>query len=418
MEKSRYLIIGAGPAGLAAVESIRAIDKTATINLLTREGTLPYSPTVLPYLMSGELKEKHLFAKGEAILNAMNAKICLGKEVAEIVHASNEVLCTDGGRIGYDKLLISTGASPQMPPMDNTTTAHIHTLRTYADFAQLSKVLTGPKRIAIYGAGLVAVEAAEKLCLAGHSVTIIARSSLLRKYFCPTNVTVLERAFAKNAVQVVTRSTLVSVARDADNLILALSNGDKLAADELIVATGVAANGVSDPSFVKVGENLRVGRHMETSVPNVYAAGDVAASPSFSDGEYASCAILPEAVAQGRVAGMNMAGGDVEYRGWIRCNYLRCFEESLFSIGMTDISSAPGCSVLEQADDNSSLRILLKDERIVGAEGLNMTAIQPGIFLSLIREQVPVAEQRELLLSKPRETVSWLMQRQRSLQVV
>jgi hypothetical protein len=74
--------------------------------------------------------------------------------------------------------------------------------------------------------------------------------------------------------------------------------------------------------------------------------------------------------------------------------------------------------VLEQADGNSFLRILLRDEYIVGAEGLNMTAIHPGIFLSLIRERVPVSGQRELLLSKPRETSSWLMQRQRSAPAV
>jgi phenylglyoxylate dehydrogenase epsilon subunit len=417
MEKSRYLIIGAGPAGLAAAQAIRTRDKEATITLVTRENARPYSPTVLPYLISGELKEEDLFRKGEAMLKELNVQILLGKEVAEIVHSSKEVLCTDGERIGYDKLLISTGASPQMPPIDHAAAGKIHTFRTYADFVQLSKTLTGHKHIAIYGAGLVAVEAGEKLCLAGHSVTIIARSSLLRKYFSPRNVAVLEQAFAKHGGRIITRNTLVSVARTTGNLTLTLSNGDKLMADELIVATGVAPNGVKDASFAKVEKNLRVGRHMETSVPDIYAAGDVAASPSFFDGEHASCAILPEAVAQGRIAGTNMAGEDMEYRGWIRCNYLRCFENSLFSMGITD-GSEPGCTVLEQVNENSFLRIVLKNEHIVGAEGLNMTAIPLGIFLSLIREQVPVAGQQELLLAKPREAASWLMQRQRSAHTV
>jgi phenylglyoxylate dehydrogenase epsilon subunit len=418
MEQSRYLIIGSGPAGLAAVQAIRTEDKAATITLVTRENALPYSPTVLPYLISGELKEEDLFLKGKAILKAMNAQILLGKEVAEILHLSNEVRCTDGERIGYDKLLISTGASPQMPSIDHAPTEHVHTLRTCADFARLSKALAESKHIAIYGAGLVAVEAAEKLCRAGHSVTIIARSSLLRKYFSPKSVTALESAFAGNGCRIVTHNTLVSVVRNAGKLKLTLSNSDKLTADELIVATGVAANGVTNSSFEKTGDNLRVGRHMETSVPNIYAAGDVAASPSFFEGEHASCAILPEAVAQGRVAGTNMAGGNMEYRGWIRCNYLRCFEDTLFSMGITDIGSGPACSVLEQSDGNSFLRLLLRDERIVGAEGMNMTALHPGIFLSLIRDRVAVSGQRNLLLSKPREASSWLMQRQRSAQTV
>jgi NADPH-dependent 2,4-dienoyl-CoA reductase/sulfur reductase-like enzyme len=157
---------------------------------------------------------------------------------------------------------------------------------------------------------------------------------------------------------------------------------------------------------------------METDFPDIYAAGDAAAAPSFFDGHHQPCPILPEAVLQGRVAGTNMAGGRTDYKGWIQCNALRCFEDNLFSMGMIDGGSDAAYQTIEKEEPNGFLRLVLKDERLVGAEGLNVTAVQPGVFLFLIRERIPVGKQRDLLLSKPKETACWLMQQWRNTQAV
>lgn len=418
MDKCKHLIIGAGPAALAAAQAIRNLDAAANITLVTREETLPYSPAVLPYLLSAELTENDLFAKGREILQMMNVKLAAGKEVVEVLPAANEVRYADGERESYDKLLIATGARPQIPSIENLTEDQIFTFRTHHDFERLHKTLGKKQDIAIYGAGLVAVEAAEKLCTAGHAVTIIARSSLLRKYFSPQSVVVLEQAFNRSGGKILTQNTLVAVKKSADKLELLLSDGNTLTVDRLILATGVAPNRV-DNNLIPVAEGgLKVGRYLETNLPNVYAAGDVAAAPSFYDGQNAPCPILPEAVLQGKIAGTNMAGEAMEYKGWIPGNYLRCFDQHLFSLGITASPSASALTVREQAAGKSFLRLLFKEDCLVGAEGLNMKMIHPGVFLYLIREQVSVRNYQELLLAKPRETACWLMLQHRKKQAI
>lgn len=414
----KHLIIGAGPAALAAAQAIRTQDKSAEITLVTREETLPYSPVVLPYLLSQELTETELFSKGQELLAALDVKLIRGKEVTTLLHETSEVRFSDGTRAAYDKLLIASGARPQIPPIENLAPDQIYTFRTFADFARLQKNLQKKQTIAIYGAGLVAVEAAEKLCAAGHKVIIIARSSLLRKYFSPGNVAVLAQAFQKHGATILANTTLTAIKPVGNQLELLVSNGDKLVVDRLIVATGVAANLVETTQVPVTDGGLQVDSHMQTNLPNVYAAGDVAAAPSFFDGQHAPCPILPEAVFQGTVAGANMAGKSVAYAGWIPGNYLRCFDENLFSIGLTGPQAEAAFQTLEKQSGNTSLKLLFQDEYLVGAEALNLKAIHPGVFLNLIRNRIPVRQYQELLLAKPRETACWLMLKQGKTQAV
>lgn len=417
MDKSKHLIIGAGPAAIAAAEAIRKISQTDEITLVTREETLPYSPVVLPYLISKELTEEELFSKGKEALDNLKVNLIKGKEVTEIVPEKNEVKLADGQHLQYDKLLIATGVKPQIPPVESMGKDDIHTFRTYGDFLKLDKSINGKQEIAIYGAGLVAVEAAEKLCLAGHKVTIIARSSLLRKYFNKKSVHKLISAFENHGCKVLTNKTILSVNNEGSKMKLQLSGGDTLTVDKLLVATGVVSNFVGDKIAVIEG-GIKVNRQMQTNVENIYAAGDVASANSFFDGEHGTCPILPEAVIQGAVAGANMAGEATEYKGWIPGNYLRCFDENLFSIGITSSQDTANYDVLEKEEENGSLKLVFKNDFLVGAEGLNMKTIHPGVLLYLMREQVPVKNYRELMLSKPKEAAIWLMLQNRKSQAI
>lgn len=418
MESAKYLIIGAGPAALAAAQAIRIQDKDGSITLVTKENTLPYSPAVLPYLLSKELTEQDLFGKGKELLEELRVNLIRGKEAAAIRHESYEVEFTGGERQPYDKLLIATGAAPQIPDIVNLEPGRIHTFRTYDDFAGLKETLGREQSIAIYGAGLVAVEAAEKLCMAGHQVTIIARSSLLRKYFSPASVELLTQAFRQHGGRLLTNHTLASVRKTQDKMELILSKGEKLLVDHLLVATGVLANLIDHDQLVVENGGVKVDQYMKTCLGDVYAAGDVAAAPSFYDGRHIPCPILPEAVLQGKVAGANMAGKAVKYPGWISGNYLRCFTENLFSIGLVGPQPGEAYKILERHDGGRSLRLVFKADYLVGAEALNMKSIHPGVLLNLIRRQIPVREYQELLLAKPRETACWLMLKQGKTQAV
>ena len=416
MSIRKHLIIGCGPAALTAAQAIRSISPNDEIKVVTREICLPYSPAALPYLLSGELKEARLFAKGEGCLKAMRAELIRGQEVCELLPEKKQVKYGDGQKEEYDKLLIATGSHPWVPPVEGLEGISFYTFRTFNDFKKIQDSLGTRRTIAIYGAGFVAVELAEKLTLSGHSVLMIARSSLLRKYFGLPIRNVLQETLTKQGVRIFTDSPLRSVHQNNQSLILTMNGGRTLAVDLFIAATGVVPNALG-PAFIPgAAGGLQTGRSMETNLPDVYAAGDVACAPSFFDNSQGVNPILPEAIEQGKVAGYNMAGQKTEYRGWIPWNFLRCFNFHAFNIGLTGSGIAQTAEVVEREEANGFLRLILKDHFLIGVECFNQPSLNPGVFGYLITRRVPVDEHKELLLRKPMETASYLMVRHRRSQ--
>ena len=416
MGKRKHLIIGCGPAALAAAQAIRSVSPDDPIKLVTRENSPPYSPAALPYLLSAELKEPKLFAKGEDCLKATRSEPVYGREAIELLPDQKQVKYGDGGREDYDRLLIATGSHPWVPAVEGLDAVPFHTFRTFPDFKKIQDALRTPRTIALYGAGFVAVEVAEKLTLAGHSVLMIARSSLLRKYFGLPIRNVLQETLTKHGVKIFTDSPLKSVRKNGRGLIVTMNDGQTLSADLLIAATGVAPNALGSNLIPGVAGGLQTGRCMETILPDVYAAGDVAGAPSFFDGTHGVNPILPEAVEQGRVAGYNMAGEKSEYRGWIPWNFLRCFDFHAFNIGLTGSGIAQTAKVVEQRETDAYLRLIVQDRLLIGVECFNQPSISPGVFGYLITRRVPVDEHKELLLKKPMETAIYLMGRHRRSQ--
>jgi phenylglyoxylate dehydrogenase epsilon subunit len=150
---------------------------------------------------------------------------------------------------------------------------------------------------------------------------------------------------------------------------------------------------------------------MRTNVEGVYAAGDVTESPSFQNGAPGLCAILPEAIAQGKVAGANMAGKETDYEGWIPMNLLKFFGHSAFSIGAVMPEAGAG-EVLENKNEETSRfeRLVFRDGKLSGAMFVNFD-IDPGVFQYLMRKQVSIAAHKQNLLEQPAEVSRWLMMR-------
>ncbi len=408
MKKEKHLIIGSGPAALAAAQTIRSHRPQDEIKLVTREDCLPYSPASLPYLFSGEIKESGFFAKGADLLKAVDVKLVRGKEVEEILPEKHRVRYRDGEREAFDRLLIATGARPSIPAVSGLDAVPFYRVRIFGDYQQIKENLKTKKAVAIYGGGLVAVEMAEKLTRAGHSVTILARSSLLRRYLSPKISRLLQEALTGRGVTVRTGSLLQEVRREGDKVILSLKGGDRLTADLLLVATGVEANRIGS-SLPVAGGGLQTGNNMETCFPGIYAAGDVAAPPGFFGTENEASPILPEALEQGRIAGANMAGKKERYRGSMSWNYLCCFDQNIFNIGRTGPGLEDTLERMERVDGPGSLEMVFRDGFLIGVECANMKGLNPGILGYLITRRVPVKSYERLLLDKTAETANWLV---------
>ncbi len=416
MGKLRHVIIGCGPAAMSAVEAIRHVTQEDEIKIITREDTPPYSPAALPYLLSNELEEPGFFAKGEEQLESMNAHLLRGKEVVELVSETSQVQYQDGQFEGYDKLLIATGAHPRVPAIEGIENIPFLTFTTSRDFKKIEPILNNRLRISIYGAGQISVELAEKLAIAGHAVSVIVRSIVLRRYFGPTIINRLKETMEGRGVQILTQSTITAVEKHQDKIILTLNTRQELETDLLIIATGVIPNTSGFSAIPIIDEGLKTGKYMETSIPNVHAAGDVAAAPSFFDGRHGINPILPEAIEQGKIAGYNMAGEKVAYRGWISTNWLRCFDQYAFNMGLTGPGIEESSEVVEEGNGHVYRRLVFRDSCLIGIECLNIEPIHPGIFGYLITRRLPVGGYEDLLLNKPVETAAMLMARHRRTQ--
>jgi len=213
-----------------------------------------------------------------------------------------------------------------------------------------------------------------------------------------------------------TGRSVVAVAAAGDGCLLTLDDGAQLDADLLLVATGVRAElGYLAGSGIDTDRGILVDARMQTSAPAIWAAGDVAEAPVFPGPGTALAGILPEAVAQGRTAGMAMAGDAAlkPYRGSVPRNTYCFFGQSAISVGSGITGEPPaGVALATQRDPaaGSYCRIALKDDRLVGIAAVNLP-LDAGILCELILRQVDLAPVRQRFIQQPCETARMLMSR-------
>jgi len=406
----KHLIIGCGSAALSALEKIRSIAPGDQVKLTTMEDCPPYSPTALPYLLSGRVAEEALWMRPEGYFETMGATLARGKELVRVSPASKEVVYQDGERENYDTLLIATGSEPVRPPIVGLDEAGFLGFRTIADYRALAGRLDSRKRVAVLGGGLIGMEVAIALLEKGHQVRVVEKEPrLLPLYFDPEAEALIREVFIRQGAQLHTGMEATEVRRRNGTVDVALSGGTSLEVDLLVTAVGVrpktsflASSGIAVNRGIVVDEQMRAG------ALDVYAAGDVAEGPGFFD-EKGLNPILPSAVAQGRAAGAAMAGQPEAYEGWIPMNVFNFFGYVAFSVGLS-MPQGESFQVATASDDRakSYRKLVFRDRRLVGAMFLNVAA-DPGVFSYLVRKRLDVGAYQEALLEKPREVARYLM---------
>lgn len=407
----KHLIVGCGPAALSALDQIRKITAEDEIKLVTRESFLPYSPSILPYLIGGRIPEETIWLKGKEYFKSMKAFLKTDKEVVSVNPGAKQVTYQNGEEEAYDTLLIATGAKPVLPAIQCLEEVNCFVFHNLSDYHKLKKELIGKKEVIIYGAGLVAVELAMCLLESGYLVKLIVRSRLLRRYFDQQVGNFIEDTFRQKGAEIYLQNEVVAVEREKEKINISLSNNGDLSADLLVLAVGVKP----ETSFLAgtglpVGDGIHSGYHMETKLPEIYVAGDVAAAPGFFDGQPGINPILPNALAQGKVAGANMAGKKIRYEGWVPMNLFYLFGRQAFSIGLTATANGSSHQVYEEEnrDRQQFKKLVFQGDSLIGAQFFNV-GVDPGVFRYLITERVKISPYNELLGVQPVETSRWLM---------
>jgi len=413
MTNRKHLIIGCSAAGLSALKSIRDLAPEDEIHMVTREATLPYSPAVLPYLISGKMTEGNLWLRNNDYFTQMKTSLSLRKEVARVLPEEKKIVYQEGDAEKFDTLLIGVGAEPVNLPIKGLTDS-IMNFHTFGDCKRLTQLLgnSNEKEVIIYGGGLVAVELAMSLLERGNPVSIVVRSRLLRVYFNEYVGDVIESILLSKGAQVYTKTEIKEGKKQKDKIEVTLTNGKPLLCDILVNSVGVRPRtSLVDGTQVKTNVGILADRRMETNIPEIYTAGDVAEAPNFFSGENSINPILPNAFNQGRVAGTNMAGKSTEYEGWIPGNILNLFGNVACSVGLA-MPSEDGYEVLEEKSDAGKRfkRLVYKGNILQGAMFLNVDA-DPGTLRYLIEKRVDIKSYKEALLEKTGEMGPWLVAR-------
>ncbi len=398
--KFRYLIVGNSAGAISALESIRRVDKEGSIGLFSWETYPPYSRPLLAKWLKGERKENRMYFRPRSIYQHFGAKAFLGVRVEKILPGENTIL-TSSGEYGFEKLLLTTGALPFLPPGIPRDREGIFTFTTWDEakalqqFIQVSK----PRRILVLGGGLIGLEVTDALVDMGIKVFLVELADrLLPATLDGEGSRILVRRLRSKGVEVYLEDTVVEWwGRDGIKGGV-LKSGEKLEFEGAVIAVGVRPNvEMMKDAGMKVGRGIVVNEKMETSIPGIYAAGDVVEVKNLLSGKRAALPLWPEAVKEGRVAGINMAGGKAAYPGGYPMNAVEILGLPMVSMGITD-TGGEGWEVVKRREGTEKyLKLVIKDNRIVG--GIFFGDIEKsGIYNYILREGLDISPFRDKLL--------------------
>ncbi len=320
-----HVVIGGGPAGMAAIETIRQCGDDGNITLVCKE-PVAYSRMALPYWIAGNIPPEQTYLADDAYYQRMNVTPQLGKAATGIDTANKRVMLEDGSTVSYDTLLIASGSSATRPNVPGIDGAGVFNLWTLADAEAVLNKASGTPEVVFIGAGFIGFIILNAMLKRGWKLSVVeVENQVLPRMLDTIAAPMVQNHLAKKGVACHTGVSVAEIGDVGGKKSVKLSNGAELSADIVIVATGIKPNtGYLAGSGINVNPDtlgIVVDDTMQTNVPGVYAAGDVAEGPDLLGGK-AIHAIQPTCVDHGRVAGANMAGRESHYPGSLLINVL------------------------------------------------------------------------------------------------
>ncbi len=397
----KYVIAGAGPAGVIAAETLRKIDPAAGVLMIGDEPEPPYARMAIPYLLAGDIGEKGTYLR-KSKNHYKDLRIdYLQDRVRKVSAKKREVVLDGGGRQAFDGLLIATGATPIKPRIPGLDLAGVHHCWTLADARAIAKRAKQGADVVLMGAGFIGCIILESLISRGVTLTVVEMAErMVPRMMNDKAAAMLKRWCAAKGVAVKTGTKVTKIEKSGRGLTVHLDRGKPVAASLVVVATGVKSNvGFLDGSGVKVKQGVVVDDRLQSSAPGIFAAGDVAEGPDFSGG-WSVHAIQPTAADHGRIAALNMAGHPARYKGSLAMNVLDTAGLISASFGRWD--GVKGGDFAEAADKAAYryIRLAFDGDRLIGALALGLTD-HVGVIRGLIQTEVALGDWKQKLMSDP-----------------
>jgi NAD(P)H-nitrite reductase large subunit len=401
----KHVIIGNGPAGVVAAETLRKLDPDCDITLLGDEPEPPYSRMALPYLMMGEINEAGTYLRKDAgHFERLRIEQLQDRATAVDIRARN-IKLSNGTSLGYDRLLIATGSHPIKPPIPGIDLPGVHACWTMDDARRIIADAAAGTHVVQIGAGFIGCIILEALVTRKVRLTLLEMGKqMVPRMMTPAAGAMIRKWCEERGVEVRVDAHVTAIERignGAHPLRVKLATGDAVETEMVIVAAGVAPNvDFLRGSGITCKSGIPVDATMQTNVSGVYAAGDVAEALNFSTGLCAMNAIQPSAVEQARLAALNMAGRHTESRGNLTLNVLDTI--GLVSTSLGKWQGKPSGQSVELIDDDSFryLSLQFEDDVLVGATSIGLTE-HVGVLRGLIEGRVQLGPWKDRLLREP-----------------
>ncbi len=400
-----YVILGAGPAGVTAAETLRSVDPTANITMVGGEPEPPYSRMALPYLIYGKIGEDGTYLRQDPKhYDEQRIRYIQGR-AGGIDSRAKKLFLSTGEALDYDKLLIATGANPIMPPLPGSNLEGVETCWTLEDARHILEFADKGSPVVLVGAGFIGSIILEALYLRGCKITVVELAPrMVARMMDETAGGMLGRWCESKGVRVLTNTKVVSLEKGAEGqprLSVGFSNGDSAPADLVVMAVGVRSNtGFLVGSGVKTNTGIVVDDYLQTTAPDIYAAGDCCEGIDISTGKPDMLAIQPVAVEHGRIAALNMAGHKHRHRGSLNMNVLDTMGLISSSFGLWQGAQVGETAKLIDEDNFKYMKLEFEGDKLVGAQCVGMTD-HVGMLRGLIQTGFSMGEWKDKLLVSP-----------------
>lgn len=397
---THHVILGAGPAGVIAAETIRKHAPNDRITLVGDEAEPPYSRMAIPYLLIGNIDERGTYLRKN---DQHFEQLCVEQvhARAESIDSKAKTIQLDNGQaLKFDKLLIATGSRPVRPPIPGMDSPQVHPCWTLEDARAIMALAKPGARVVQMGAGFIGCIIMEALAARGVTLSVVEMGDrMVPRMMGPVAGNMIRDWCEAKGVQVFTSAKVEAIVSVDAGVKVRLSTGQALDADLVISATGVKPNiDFLKDSGVTCLQGVLTDEHLQTNVPDIYAAGDCAEAFDKVSGTTIVSAIQPNAAEQARVAALNMVGQTATLKGVTQINVLDTL--GLISTSFGNWQGVPGGDQVSLTAQGRHLSLQFKDDVLVGCNSVGWTD-HVGVMRGLVEGQVHLGEWKEKLKNDP-----------------
>lgn len=424
---THHVILGAGPAGVIAAETIRKHAPNDRITLVGDEAEPPYSRMAIPYLLIGNIDERGTYLRKGAGHYASLGVTQVQARALSVDAKTKTIQLSNDQVLAYDKLLIATGSRPVRPPIPGMDSPQVHPCWTLDDARAIMALAQPGARVVQMGAGFIGCIIMEALASRGVTLTVVEMGDrMVPRMMGPVAGGMIRSWCETKGVQVFTGAKVEAIVPNGSEnpgllsklaqavglndaptdaaLTVRLSTGQKIPADLVISATGVKpCIDFLQASGITCLQGVITDEHMQTNADGVYAAGDCAEAFDKVSGTTIVSAIQPNAAEQARVAALNMVGQKTSLKGVTQINVLDTL--GLISTSFGNWQGVPGGEQASLTADGRHLSLQFKDDVMVGCNSVGWTE-HVGVMRGLVEGQVHLGAWKDKLKQDPTQLMA------------